>query len=888
MTIEFSRRKFMASAGGAGLASFALPAALRKLPGGAPAPAVGRDFFTYPHACVVQSLGDIPIGLCDAGATVANGCDGTPTGRVIPSLPGMGIALGGVGAGSFMVNDSGTFGPWNFGGSQYSNGEYQTRILPQAAFHVREQLAGGPATVTTLATTGPQVVGSAGPVVARSWGNPLPAWNLLGAGQGTYAALYPFGWISYNAFKTDVSMRFYSPMVAGEDRRTSLPLAYFDLRIANHTNSTADVSVMFTWPNAPESVDGVAPTVRTGLSDSAATDRRTGVTSVTLSADDPSNTPDAYASEWTIAARPGAGQTVSYVPSWNGDGDGSDIYDAFSGTGVLPGAPLDSSASAGAIAVSATLRPGQTTVLSFALTWDFPQVTFNDNGTVWMRRYTEFYGARMTGPADAAPGNYNTYIPGSYPFHQSRQIAVDALASADETLEAVQSWWAPFAGDQKVPALLRTAALNQLGQVPFKTSLWAAGFVSSTDTPTLGSRLGVDTPNTHVYLTPDSINGGNTSMGSDVDAYGYLAYNWFFPSIERDRLLAMAEAIMLDPSGDPADIATSGDPYVAWQPGSAPVPGASDYADIPSKRIYRMYAYACLNRDQAFLERVYPAMKKELGWLQGMIPAGQVLPVGAQAPGNSTLPLTNTYDVIPVLGADAYDSMLYLLALEVTIASGSRLGESRSVISGWANQLSQAKATFETAFWDPVNSWYKYTEYASGSAVLLDTFYAQHVAEQFGLPDLVNLSHYRAQLEGTYSTFMSHRDANGHPIGAYNLGLPPGVTTYPLIGYLFGSPETPTQEHMIWVGANCFVGATYINAGKRFGSQALIADGIQMASAVENQVWGILGNGLAFDAPECWSIDGGVPNYTYAGYERPIAIWDTFNALDPFFAPAVP
>ncbi len=27
-------------------------------------------------------------------------------------------------------------------------------------------------------------------------------------------------------------------------------------------------------------------------------------------------------------------------------------------------------------------------------------------------------------------------------------------------------------------------------------------------------------------------------------------------------------------------------------------------------------------------------------------------------------------------------------------------------------------------------------------------------------------------------------------------------------------------------------------------------------------------------------------NYTYAGYERPIAVWDTFNALDPFFPPA--
>jgi hypothetical protein len=113
------------------------------------------------------------------------------------------------------------------------------------------------------------------------------------------------------------------------------------------------------------------------------------------------------------------------------------------------------------------------------------------------------------------------------------------------------------------------------------------------------------------------------------------------------------------------------------------------------------------------------------------------------------------------------------------------------------------------------------------------------------------------------------------------------VTTHPLIGYLFGSPETPTQEHMIWVGANCFVGATY-KCGQAVRQPALVADGIQMASAVANQVWGILDNGLAFDAPECWTIDGGVPNILYPGYERPTAIWDTFNALDPFFPPAVP
>src|SRR5258708_3272501 len=101
MAIEFTRRRFMASAGGTAVASVAWPGALRKFPGEAPGHPAGREFFDYPQAAVVQSLGDIPAGLCFPGA--GNGCDGSPPGRTIPSLPGMGIALGGVGAGSFIV-----------------------------------------------------------------------------------------------------------------------------------------------------------------------------------------------------------------------------------------------------------------------------------------------------------------------------------------------------------------------------------------------------------------------------------------------------------------------------------------------------------------------------------------------------------------------------------------------------------------------------------------------------------------------------------------------------------------------------------------------------------------------------------------------------------------
>ena len=90
--------------------------------------------------------------------------------------PGLGIPLGGVGTGAFVLNQTGTFGPWDMGGSINTN--YENRILPQAAFHVRVQSGNASPTTRTLAINNSQ------------FGSVLPAWNPLSAGQGTYSGRF--------------------------------------------------------------------------------------------------------------------------------------------------------------------------------------------------------------------------------------------------------------------------------------------------------------------------------------------------------------------------------------------------------------------------------------------------------------------------------------------------------------------------------------------------------------------------------------------------------------------------------------------------------------------------------------------------------------------------
>ncbi|MBL7549580.1 hypothetical protein I6A60_17100 [Frankia sp. AgB1.9] len=279
----------------------------RKVP---PAP----SSWEIPEAAFVRTFGEAPGGICSAiddqqcaGGPESDLTRGFAAGNGL-SVPGLGIPLGGVGAGSFMYNLFGTFGPWDFGGAQ--DMWWEQRILPQAAFHVREQVAGQAPTVRTLTTPHDNVA------VQRKFGSVLPAWNQLRPGDGTYGALFPFGWLNFrNAVTSDVSLRFWSPIVAHEDERTSMPVAFFDVLLKNPSSQPAQLSVMFTFPNAAPQVNTTPATVRQGLYTRFTRDQRSGVAGLTLGADDPANTVDAASSEWTIAALPAPGQTVSYVSS---------------------------------------------------------------------------------------------------------------------------------------------------------------------------------------------------------------------------------------------------------------------------------------------------------------------------------------------------------------------------------------------------------------------------------------------------------------------------------------------------------------------------------------------------------------------------------------------
>ena len=293
-----------------------------------------------------------------------------------------GIPLGGIGAGNFMYNICGTFGPW-----QMKVGRYEERFLPQGAFHVREQVDGKRATTRTLATDD---------VVA--------AWPRLQSDEGEYHALFPRGWSTYRPFETNIALEFFSPVIKDNYRETSLPAALFQFRVHNPLSSPVEVSVMFTFPNAPYTgsqntpmgkpkgaeVDETARE-RRGLTNELARDEHLGITAILMKAHHPSNPAETESSEWCIATNAAA----SHTTSWDGEGDGTEIWQDFAADGELSDKllSLDSKLPSGALCVKVKVAPRSEVTVPFALTWYFPQIEFG-HGTRWWRRYTEYYPAK--------------------------------------------------------------------------------------------------------------------------------------------------------------------------------------------------------------------------------------------------------------------------------------------------------------------------------------------------------------------------------------------------------------------------------------------------------------------------------------------------------------
>ncbi|MFW6163628.1 MAG: GH116 family glycosyl-hydrolase, partial [Planctomycetota bacterium] len=462
-----------------------------------------------------------------------------------------GVPVGGVGAGSVMVNAGGSFGPWHF---RVGEPELDRR-LPAAAFHFYEKAADQPARVTTL--------------TARRL---MPAWSALPPNAGFYHALYPKGWFTFRCFTAELSLKFFSPILKGAARETSYPVAVFEFVMANPTDQPLEAAVLFTFPNAA----GHRTELRSGFLNVVETDPERRIISAVLDANYEGNHPAAQDTEWCIAVRAEHDGEATYLASWNALASGGDVLAEFADDGRLPNRALDATDSAAAVAFRTTLPPKATATVPFALSWDFPRHHFP--AAQWWRRYTEHLGRS----ADNA-----------------RALATEALLRHAEWEAAIDAWQRPIIEDDAYPLWLRQAALNELYYDSFGGVFWEAGCITE---PREFNNLD---PDDHKYATLASAARPLCEpLALHAAAAPHLRALW--PHIEREVLATYADVILAAPQPAVHDLGTAADsPFLACD--AEPHPEAHD---LPALFILQVWAHYQATEDREFLDHVWRACLK--------------------------------------------------------------------------------------------------------------------------------------------------------------------------------------------------------------------------------------------------------------------------------------
>jgi non-lysosomal glucosylceramidase len=731
-----------------------------------------------------------------------------------------GMPVGGIGTGSFMYNFCGSFGPFYM-----KPVVYEERFLTQAAFHVREETK-EKTVAYTLATE-----------------DVLPAWNRIGTGDADYRALFPKATFDYKVFGSQISLLQFSPVIRDNYKETSYPVGMFLFKVKNARSETVKLSFMFTFPNAAYidvsdakcGKNNLRP-CRRGLFNTLVKDKYQ--TAVVMGANDSTNTIETQNTAWCIATS----SKATYVELWDGGSDGSDIWNDFFDDGKLSNKNLCTSSAtpSGALCVSIRLKPGEETVVPFALSWYFPLTGFGD-GAIWKKRYTEYFPENQTGAAAA-------------------KITDEALKSYPQWLKSVDEWTSPIANDPKCPDWLKAGALNELYYQVFGGSFWENGCVNREKK--YGNREGqhiagvmecVDYP----YLETFDVRHHSTSVTRDL-----------WRNIEKDILLAYSDIVaattlgscphdMGSPYNDPVNIP---DRYIKDYKGGIVKAETTPWSEYPPKFIQQVYMYWKQYDDDAFLDDC---------WLSVIRSFHYQISTDKNNDGITEM-ISSEY-----VDNKLFNAVLWIASLEALkeMAVHRKDGEMETFVD---YQLAKARANSEKQFWNEQLGYYQYNE--TIPFLMADAFVGQRCADNFGLPPALNEKRMTSHFNQCFERLVKPlRDYDGDGIGdmgaanILNLEGAPGVKT-----------SEHKHEHEVWTGVAYNLAASMYHWGVRSNDEALKQKALLTGKGVYMQCWLNDENGFWFGTPEALWFDE-MPKARGLMYQRVRGVWELYKEVAKWF-----
>jgi non-lysosomal glucosylceramidase len=748
-----------------------------------------------------------------------------------------GAPVGGFGAGTFSRSYRGKFERWHV-----KAGTHKYQDVPANQFAVFAQPEGGAPVAEALSVGKP----ANGTLSAWNWGYP--------AGDGEYAALYPKSWFAYGTKSLPVKLTVeqYSPILPDNYKETSYPVAVYKWTAENPSDKPVTVSLLFSWTNMvgwfrdqSRTMDGQlnqqnidryqTEKIGSGAMSGIVFDRlRSGPVE------------EDWDGQFAIAALGGAGAEVSYMGTYNPQGDGSEVWAPFAKDGRLPNVDARVASSgdslAGAIAVRFTLAAHEKRVIPMALSWDLPVAQFG-GGRKWLRHYTHFFGADGT---------------------NSWKIARTALEHADDWSRAIDAWQKPVITDETKPAWYRAELFNELYYLADGGTLWGhekdsignPQHPSSKDADSFSYMECFDYP---FYGT------------SDVRFYASFPLLRFWPEIEKQEMREYTDTI---PESNPQKYVwawkserehaiveytrkvAGAAPHDLGAPQEDPFVNANQYnyqdvsnwRDLNSKYVLMIWRDYVLTggKDEVFLRYSWPAVQQAMEHLKQYDTDNDGLIENGGFPDQ-------TYDDWIATGESAYTGSLYLAALKATARIAEKLGEPAKA-QAYTALFTRAQAAYEKKLWN--GSYFKYAVKGEHTdAIQAEQLAGQWYADLTGLGEIVPAAQSKSALKRVYD-YNVMKFANGE-MGAINGIGPDGALLH-----------ENNQVEEVWVGTTFGVASHMIAEG-------MTAEGFATAKGINNVVW--RDRGYFFRTPEAYDIRG---LYRASMYMRPAAIWAMEYALE--------
>ncbi|MFA6286177.1 MAG: GH116 family glycosyl hydrolase [Opitutaceae bacterium] len=626
-------------------------------------------------------------------------------------LPRSGMALGGIGTGSFEIRQDGGFYNWSifnnaplFAGPRFPHGGKQLLF-----FKLWLRVAGENPRMVLL-----QIEDGDHPASFELDSlHYLFPW-LTGMDVIRTTASFPFSDLEFeqHGLPLRLTMRAWSPFVPGDVDASSLPLAWFDIEVRSISDRAVDVQILGVLRNvvAYDQTSRVYVNRRVRDADFSAVVCEAGQTDSTNSTTGSmclacfSETSTAYMG-WEHLHPYYERALIEYPLPECDDTAGRNGHDK--ATGALRADPRCFVT----IGDHATLeKHGATLRRTFALSWHFPNnYAKQPNGV--LAGYLE---------DEPFPGNAPVEASGAKSSAAGRMLESHRYAARFDSAEAV----ARHAKTERARLLADTEAFHR---VFFDSSL--PGFVLDQVNSQLNTlRSSTWLTRTGMFgvmegLTPDRSFAGIATV--DVAMYGQIAISLLFPAL--DRQTADIWTKFQNPNGSIIHSVSCNS--------EVPCPGELNghRLDLPGQYAFMVLRCALWSGDEAYLEKTWPHVKSALAYvLRERDRNGDKLP--------DMEGIMCSYDNFPMFGVSPYVVTQWLAAVSLALVAARKLGDA-SFISEYTPCYEQGIATLERTAWNGdyfnLSSEPDSKDPVGRIGCLTDQIIGDGLAHHLGLPPLV-------------------------------------------------------------------------------------------------------------------------------------------------------